>query len=57
MLVKYLKSDADTVYKDVEDGKVTDKVGVTNPLCHFQVLNYVCLLYTSDKGICVRSPL
>lgn len=51
MLVKYLKSDADTVYKDVEDGKVTDKVGVTNPLCHFQVLNYVKNVICLTNGL------
>lgn len=51
MLVKYLKSDAETVYKDVEEGRVSDKVGVTNPLCHFQVIDYVKNVICLTNGL------
>ena len=51
MLIRYLPADAETVYRDVEEGRVTDKVGVTNPLCHFQVLDY------TENVICLTNGL
>lgn len=51
MLHKYLKSDKETVFADVAAGKVEDIVGVTNPLYHFQVLNY------AKRVICLTNGL
>lgn len=41
MLEKYLLRDEQTVRKAVAEGEVHDIVGVTNPLCHYQVLQKV----------------
>ena len=41
MLEKYLLRDEQTVRKAVAEGEVRDIVGVTNPLCHYQVLQKV----------------
>lgn len=51
MLYKYLKTNEATIRADVAAGKVQDLVGVTNPLCHFQVLDYV------KNVICVTDSL
>lgn len=51
MLEKYLDKNEKTVREDIAAGKVTDLVGVTNPLCHFQVLDY------AKNVICVTDSL
>lgn len=53
-LIKYLGADAATVYRDVENGLVTDKVGVTNPLCHFQVLDHVKNVICLTNGLTAK---
>ena len=49
MLEKYLGTDEKTVRDDVEAGKVTDIVGVTNPICHFQILEKVRVLCVTNS--------
>lgn len=51
MLLRYLPTDEATVRRDIRDGKIKDLVGVCNPLCHFQVLNY------ARNVICVTDSL
>ncbi|MEG2676543.1 MAG: nickel-dependent lactate racemase, partial [Oscillospiraceae bacterium] len=51
MLLKYLKSNAETVWNDVNSGKVTDIVGVTNPLYHFQVLDHIKNVLVVSDGL------
>lgn len=56
MLYKYLRTDEKTVRADIAAGKVADLVGVTNPICHFQVLDYVknvlCVTDSLTKDEC-----
>lgn len=47
-LEKYLRSDAETVYRDLDEGKVTDQVGIANPLCHFQVLDHANVICVTE---------
>lgn len=49
MLEKYLPTDEATIRKDVENGLVQDIVGVTNPLCHFQVLEKVDVICVTNS--------
>lgn len=49
MLEKYLPTDEATIRKDVDAGFVQDIVGVTNPLCHFQVLEKADVICVTDS--------
>lgn len=51
MLEKYLRSDKETVMRDLANGEISDIVGITNPLYHFQVLDHV------KNVICVTNGL
>lgn len=48
-LHKYLKSDMATVYRDLEAGTIKDIVGVSNPLCHFQVLDHANVITVTNN--------
>jgi lactate racemase len=51
MLEKYLKADKETVMKDLADGKITDVVGITNPLYHYQVLDHAKNVIVVTHGL------
>ena len=49
-LLHYLDKDKETVMKDLEEGKITDKVGIVNPLGHYQMREYA-------NTICITNNL
>jgi len=51
MLEKYMKTNKETVMRDLEEDKIEDKVGAINPLYHFQILEY------AKDIICVTNGL
>lgn len=51
ILEKYLKTDKETIMRDIKGNKVEDKVGVINPLYHFQVLEYVRNIICVTNGL------
>lgn len=51
MLLKYLKTNEETIRNDLKENKITDIVGITNPIYHFQVLDY------TKNVICVTNGL
>lgn len=48
-LETYLRSNAETVYQDLDNGKVKDTVGIANPLCHFQVLEHANVICVTEQ--------
>lgn len=51
MLQKYLKTDTQTIRDDIKENKISDIVGITNPLCHFQVLDHVKNVICLTNGL------
>ena len=46
VLFAYLRTDAETIFRDLDAGLIKDQVGVALPLCHFQILahaNVICV--------------
>jgi len=51
ILEKYMKTDKETVMRDLRENKIEDKVGAINPLYHFQILDH------TRNIICVTNSL